>query len=442
MGTLTQDVRFCLRTLRKTPGFTAVVILTLALGIGANTAIFSIVDAVLLRPLPFPEPEQLVKIVDDAPGAGLHDFGTSEPELRELQERTDIFDGVSAVWPVSADVTGGSQPERIELLAVSPNYFSLLGVHARIGRILGPQDKAEGFAEAALISNAFWRRAFGSDPNVLGRRIKLDGDAYTIVGVVPAGFRHPGKNVATDTDIWVTAGFAADPFPKPPRRSNHQIVGVIGRLRSGVSLKAAQARLDSFSAQLRAQYPNDYKPGGGFSIQVEPLKDSLTGNLRPLLLTLMGAVGMMLLIGCANVANLLLVRVGGPAAGNGPAGSRSGPAGLDWFARCSPRAVLLAIAAGVVGIAARRPGVSGCCSIWSRRMSRVWRKSPSTPRVLIFSLGCVGAHRRTVRPGAGAAIFRLRSGVVSEGIGARSPAPAGGRIAPALCWWLQNSRFA
>ena len=186
MGTLTQDLRFCLRTLRKTPGFTVIVILTLALGIGANTAIFSIVDGVLLRPLPFPEPERLVKIADSEPGAGLNDFGTSEPELRDLQGRRDIFDGVSAIWPVSADATGGSQPERIELVVVSPNYFSLLGVHAQIGRIFGPQDQAEGFADAVLISNAFWRRAFGSDPNVLGRRIRLDGDASTIVGVMPA----------------------------------------------------------------------------------------------------------------------------------------------------------------------------------------------------------------------------------------------------------------
>src|ERR1700677_1270364 len=224
MGTLTQDLGFCLRTLRKTPGFTVIVILTLALGIGANTAIFSIVDGVLLRPLPFPEPERLVKIADSAPGAGLYDFGTSEPELRDLQGRRDIFDSVSAIWPVSADATGGSQPERIELVVVSPNYFSLLGVHAQIGRIFGPQDQAEGFADAVLISNAFWRRAFGSDPSVLGRRIKLDGDASTIVGVMPEGFRHPGKTIATDTDIWATAGFAADPFTKPPRRDEHQII--------------------------------------------------------------------------------------------------------------------------------------------------------------------------------------------------------------------------
>jgi hypothetical protein len=123
MGTLLQDVRYCLRSLRKAPGFTAVVVLTLAVGIGANTAIFSIVDGVLLRPLPFREPDRLVKITAEAPGAGLHDFGTSVPEMRDLQTRGDIFESVSAVWPVSGDVTGGSQPERIELVVTSPNYF-------------------------------------------------------------------------------------------------------------------------------------------------------------------------------------------------------------------------------------------------------------------------------------------------------------------------------
>ena len=147
MKALLQDARYALRTFRKAPGFTAVVILTLAVGIGANTAIFSIVDGVLLRALPFAQPERLVKLVSHARAEGVHDFGTSAPELRDLQSRSDIFESVSAVWPVSADVTGGSRPERIELVVGSPNYFSLLGVHAQIGRVLGPQDTARAWVK-------------------------------------------------------------------------------------------------------------------------------------------------------------------------------------------------------------------------------------------------------------------------------------------------------
>src|ERR1700722_3655138 len=173
MITLFQDVRYCLRTLRKSPGFTAVVIATLALGIGANTAIFSIVDAVLLRPLPFPKPDRLVRLVDNIPGASLHDVGMSVPELWDLQERSGVFDEVSAVWSIDANVTGKGHPERIELLAVSPNYFSLLGAKAQLGRVFGPEDKAQGFAETAIVSDGLWRRSFGGDPHVLGQRVRV-----------------------------------------------------------------------------------------------------------------------------------------------------------------------------------------------------------------------------------------------------------------------------
>jgi len=385
MGTLLQDVRYTLRTLRKTPGFTVIVILTLALGIGANTAIFSIVDGVLLRPLPYPEPDRLVKILDNAPGASLHDFGASQPELRDLQERTDIFESVSAVWPVSADVTGASQPERVELEVVSPNYFSMLGVHPQLGRILGPQDKAEGFAEAALISNSFWQRAFGSDPNVLGRRIRLDGDAYTIVGVLPPGFRHPGKTIATDADVFGTAGFAADPFQHPPQRRTHQIPGMIGRLKPGVSIQAAQAKLASFSAQLRAQYPADYTPSSGFTFELEPLKESLTGNLRPLLLTLLAAVGMMLLIGCANVANLLMVRGAGRMREMALRQSL-GATRARLVRQMLTESVLLAIAAGVVGVTAASFSLQLLLRLVPADLPRLSEISVDA-RVLLFAMG-------------------------------------------------------
>src|SRR5262249_28285612 len=153
------------------------------LGIGANTAIFSVVYAVVLRPLPFPHPEQIVLVRDDLTARKLENVGLSVDELKDLQERSGIFEEVSAVWPVDANLTGSDRPQRIELLGVSPNYFQILGASAQLGRVIGPEDKAQGFAEAVVISDGLWHRMFGADPNVLGRKVYADSDLYTIVGV-------------------------------------------------------------------------------------------------------------------------------------------------------------------------------------------------------------------------------------------------------------------
>jgi len=217
METVSQDVKFALRVFRKSPIFTAVVVLTLALGIGANTAIFSIVNAVLLRPLPFRDSNQLEKITFSNPGVGLRDAPFSVPEFEDLKSRAGVFEEVSVVWPVSANLTGAKEPQRLELLVVSPNYFSMLGATPQLGRLFGSEDFARGFALAAIISDGLWRRSYGADPNILGRTLRLDNDVYTIVGVLPSSFRHPGKTVAKDVEVWGTAGFGADPFPAPAR---------------------------------------------------------------------------------------------------------------------------------------------------------------------------------------------------------------------------------
>ena len=215
LTTIFYDLRYAARMLRNKPGFTAVAIITLSLGIGANTAIFSVVDAVLLRPLPFPQPENIVLVRDDLSGRKAENVGMSVDELKDFQERSGVFEQVSAVWPVDANLTGSDRPERIELLAVSPNYFSLLGATAQLGRVFGPQDQAQGFAEGVVISDGLWRRLFGSDPNVLGKKVYADSDVYTIVGVMPAGFRHPGQTLRNEVEMWATAGFAANPFGPP-----------------------------------------------------------------------------------------------------------------------------------------------------------------------------------------------------------------------------------
>jgi putative ABC transport system permease protein len=310
MTTLLQDMRYGLRLLWKSPGFTIVAVLSLALGVGANTAIFSIVNAVLLRSLPFSHPDRLVKIVANNRGVGAQDIGFSVPELDDLRTRAGVFDQVSVTFPTDANLTGAERPQRLEAQGVSPNYFSMLGTSAHIGRVFGPGDEAQGFAEAAVISDSLWARGFGRDLGILGRRVQLDNDPYTIVGVLPPGFRHPGSTRATDVEIWVTAGFKADPFPKPDR-SLRVAPGAIGLLKPGISREQAQSRLDAFASQLRAEYATDYPAGSGWSIEVEPLQESLVGNVRPMLLVLMGAVVLIILLASVNVANLLLARASG-----------------------------------------------------------------------------------------------------------------------------------
>ncbi|HXR16763.1 MAG TPA: ABC transporter permease [Terriglobales bacterium] len=311
MSTLLQDMRYGLRLLWKSPGFTIVAVLSLALGVGANTAIFSIVNAVLLRSLPFPHPERLVKIIGSNRGVGARDIGFSVPELDDLKSRAGVFDQVTVTGGGDGNLTGGDRPQRLELRVVSPNYFSMLGTSAHIGRVFGPGDEAQGFAEAVVISDSLWARGFGRDREILGRKVQIDNDPYEIVGVLPPGFRHPGSTVATDVEVWATAGFRADPFSRPARTVRHCCPEAIGLLKPGISREQAQSRLDAFAAQLRAEYPNDYPAGSDWSVEAQPLQESIVGNVRPMLLVLMGAVVLIILLASVNVANLLLARASG-----------------------------------------------------------------------------------------------------------------------------------
>ncbi len=236
MSGLLQDLRYAIRQLRKNLGFTAVIVLTLGLGIGANTALFSVVDGVLLRPLPFPHAEQLVAVKDEVPGANLQDAGMSQPELEDFQNRSGVFDQISAIWANSVNVTGREKPERLEALGVSPNYFSMLGAKTQLGHAFVPGDYHPGFLEGAVISDSLWHRMFGADPNVLGQGIRLDNDLYTVIGVLPPEFRHPGRTLQQEVDIWIAAGFAAPPFPQPPVRTLRMLPGAIARIKPGVTI--------------------------------------------------------------------------------------------------------------------------------------------------------------------------------------------------------------
>src|SRR6202046_5649953 len=310
MGTLFQDVRYGLRVLVTKPAFTIVAVLTLALGVGANTAIFSIVNAVLLRSLPYPDPDRLVRIFFNEPGVGLRDVRFSKPELDDLQTRAGVFEDVSPIFEGSENLTGAKQPERVEAVNGSFSYFSMLGVTPQVGRLFGPQDFAPGFAPEAVISDGLWRRAYGADPNVLGRTIRIDGDPLTIIGVLSRGFRHPGPTTSGDAEVFAAGGFSGAPFP-PPIRANRVLINGIGRLKPGVTREQAQARLTAMAAELRHDFPTDYPPQAQWTIEIQPLQETLVGNVRPMLLVLLGAVILIVFIVSLNIANLLLARASG-----------------------------------------------------------------------------------------------------------------------------------
>jgi len=309
MEALLQDVRYGLRMLVKKPTFTIVAVLTLALGVGANTAIFSIVNAVLLRSLPFRDPDHLVRIYFNNPGVGLRNVRFSVPEFDDLRAQTDVFEDVSVIVLGPTNLTGAKQPEHLEMMEVSPNYFSMLGATPELGRLFGHQDFALGFAPVVVISDGLWRRSYWADPGVLGRSLRLDNDLYTIVGVLSPGFRHPGPTIPA-VEVWITCGFSGDPFPAPAR-GLRILPGAIGRLKPGLTVAPAQARLDAMAANLRRDFANDYPPQAKWTVEVVPLQQSLVGKVRPMLVVLMAAVILIVFVVSLNIGSLLLARASG-----------------------------------------------------------------------------------------------------------------------------------
>ena len=333
---LFQDLRYALRMLAKSPGFAAVTILTMALGIGATTAIFSLVDATLLHPLRFPHPEELVRIEADLRGVNAQDVGLSIPELQDLQ-RSGMFQCVTLLGTGSVNLTGSEQPARIQFEPVTPAYFAVLGVKPEMGAVFDPNDKTPGFNLEVVITDGLWKRAFGSDPHILGKSLRLDNDLYSVIGVMPPGFHDPGRTPdERNTDLWAAAGFAGDPAPAPQRNLRLPL-GAMARLKPGLTVAGAQSQLNVLVASLQRQFPADYPAESRWAIQLTPLKESVVGNVRQSLVVLLAAVAMVLLIGCVNVANLLLARASARAARDGgpPGTGRCAP---GWCASCSRRA--------------------------------------------------------------------------------------------------------
>jgi len=347
---LGQDVRFALRMLRRTPGFATIAILTVALGVGATTAIYSIVDATLLHPLPYPHADELVRIEDDFVGTGARDVGMSTPEWHDLQ-RSGVFEYVSPTWFDNNNLTGPSHPQRVSLLIVASNYFTLLGVKPQVGAGFDPTDATPGFNQQVVISDGLWKRQFGGDPKILGRVVQLDSDPYRIVGVLPPGFRAPGRTrEERATEVWPAFGFAGAPLDEATVRARSVLFqSAIGRLTPGLTISEAQQRIDALVQSLRRQFPADYPAANDWRIRLVPLKESVVGDVRQPLLFLFGAVALLLTIGCANVANLFLARA--TTRGREMAVRQSlGGAPARLIRQLLTESVVLSVVGGLVGV--------------------------------------------------------------------------------------------
>jgi predicted permease len=302
LETFFQDTRFAFRMLRKNPGFTAVAVLTLALGIGANTAIFSVVYAVLLKPLPFTNPDQLFTAFQANTQQGIAETGCSYLNFEEWRAQNHVFSELAGVVAHQLTLTGQGEPSVVNTSVVTPELFALLDVKPLAGRIFSPQDGKQGAPPAVLVSEDLWRGRFGADPRVIGTSIDLDKRPFTVIGILPAAFRTPFFN--TKQEVWIP--LVQDPvFSKfMPRRGVH-LLPVIVRLKAGVSVAQAQAEMDAISGRLAAEFPAE---NSGWTVRLVPLQEEIVGDVRTELLVLLGAVGLVLLIACANIANLLLTR--------------------------------------------------------------------------------------------------------------------------------------
>jgi putative ABC transport system permease protein len=300
---LLQDTRYALRMLRKNPGFTAITVITLALGIGVNTAIFSLVDGILLRPLPYEQPDRLVRVVQSQRQLGLDLWNLSQATFASLRDNNHSLEAVAAYTTSGANLTGNGEPERVSLGTVSADFFKVLGIPPLLGRGFSAGEDTPGNNGVCVISFGFWQRRFGGDPNIVGKSLELNSAAIEVIGVMPAGFSFP----RTEIDLWT-------PIALNPTRTAPYFIKAIGRLGPGVSPAEAQAETTAVLWDYARQHPNASESripldqGSALKTIVTPLKESIVGRTEKPLLILLSAVGLVLLIACANVANLLLAR--------------------------------------------------------------------------------------------------------------------------------------
>jgi putative ABC transport system permease protein len=373
METLIQDVRYGLRTMRKRPGFTAVVVLTLALGIGANTAIFSVVNAVLLKPLPYRNAERLVWVAGNVRG-GTNRASVSPADFVDYRAQNTVFEEFAASLsvPFPVNLTGAGEPERLTGSLVTANYFRAFGVVPARGRVFGAEEERAGPEPVIVLSDGLWKRRFGGDPSIVGKTLTLDGKAVTVVGIAPPEFQYPAG-----TELWVPLDFDT---PEMKARSAH-FFRPIGLLKPGVSIEQARAETDLIAGRLAEQYPESNER---WSLNLVPLQEQVVGGVRTSLWVLLGAVGFVLLIACANVSNLMLARA---AARSRELALRTALGASRWrVARQQlTENVLLSLAGGALGLLLAAWGVDMLAALGAGDIPRS-REIGVDGRVLAFTV--------------------------------------------------------
>ena len=308
-----QELRFAIRSLVKTPGFTAVALITVALAIAANTAVFSLVNALLIKPLPFKDPQKLVLLFEKFSGMGLDQIPVSVPEYLDYEKQLTSYEGIAAFNFSNFNLTGGDMPERVQGAVVTPSLFPVLGVQPIKGRIFNQDEMGEGKDGVVVVSERLWRRRFNSDPKLVGQQLPINGRSFTVIGIMPAEFEFPlplfgvqGATFAERADIWKPVAFTQDELKSRGSRS----YGVVGRLKPGVTLAQAQAELDTVIAAWHPLYPDNYEEVTKFGATLYAIHDLVVGPMRGALWILLAAVAVVLLIACANLTTMLLARAG------------------------------------------------------------------------------------------------------------------------------------
>ena len=379
MYAVLQDLRYGARLLWKAPGFTAVALAPLALGIGAVTAIFSVVDAALLKPLPFRDPERLLAVWEINPTAVQELMFVAPANFREWRRQSQTLEGLAAIRDVHVNLTGGPgsrvNPEELLAERVSSALFPLLGAGMTVGRAFTAEEDRPGRAHYALLAHSLWRRRFGSDPAIAGKSIRLDGQGYTVLGVLPAGFSVFDPNV----DIWLP--LALD--PEDARSAGNRFLNVVARLRPGVSLERARAEMETVGSRLEAADPALDR---GWRPVLVPLREELAGHAKRALFTLLAAVGFLLLMACANVANLLLERGAGRKR-EIAVRVALGASGGRIAAQLLSESLLLSLAGGALGVALARVAVAALARFGPADIPGLARAAVDG-RMLLFALGC------------------------------------------------------